>query len=233
MAWVFRSLRGQLRDRSFRPVIRGTRADAGTCVSRPRLCCPVGVGVHRFRDRRLRPTDPGPAVRHGTTLSTPLVLDTLNQTIWTRTRTDASLESVGPIAIGKPVHVAAVRGTARRRRHQPVGTPWATCSTTPLAETINGLCKTELIRPRGPGRPSRSPPPNGSTDSTGHTGAVQVLVSQGTASRSAPAWVDDCRSLRPSASCLQACCRARDPSVGAGCCACRAGCLAAGGVGRH
>ena len=38
-----------------------------------------------------------------------------------------------------------------------------------LAETINGLFKTALIKPEGPGGPwnrSSSPPPNGSTGST-------------------------------------------------------------------
>ena len=105
-------------------------------------------------------------------MTTQLVLDALEQAIWTRAprragrsdragRTTATAASqYTSLAYTERLAEAGIAalGRLRRRRYDNA-----------LAETINGLYKTELIKPSGHGGPSttsRSPPPNGSTGST-------------------------------------------------------------------
>ena len=113
----------------------------------------VGVGVRRVRRRRLRPPDPGLADRHhddhpagpGRRSSRPC---------GPGTATGADLDCVvahtdrGSQYMSHPLH-----RTARRRPASPPRSgPSATRYDNALAETINGLYKTELIKPRGPWR---------------------------------------------------------------------------------
>jgi putative transposase len=89
--------------------------------------------------------------RCGTTMSTQLVLDALEQAIWTRTRTGASLESVvahsdrgsqyTSLRYGERLTEAGISPSVGS-----IGDSYDNA----LAETINGLYKTELIKPRGP-----------------------------------------------------------------------------------
>jgi putative transposase len=89
--------------------------------------------------------------RCGTTMSTQLVLDALEQAIWTRQRVGASLESVvahsdsgsqyTSLRYGERLIEAGIRPSVGS-----VGDSYDNA----LAETINGLYKTELIKPRGP-----------------------------------------------------------------------------------
>jgi putative transposase len=89
--------------------------------------------------------------RCGTTMSTQLVLDALEQAIWTRTRTGATLESVvahsdrgsqyTSLRYGERLTEAGISPSVGS-----VGDSYDNA----LAETINGLYKTELIKPRGP-----------------------------------------------------------------------------------
>jgi putative transposase len=89
--------------------------------------------------------------RCGTTMSTPLVLNPVNQAIWTRQRTDASLASVvahsdrgaqqPSLRYGERLAEAGISPSVGS-----VGDSYDNA----LAETISGLDKTELIKPRGP-----------------------------------------------------------------------------------
>jgi putative transposase len=89
--------------------------------------------------------------RCGTSMSTQLVLDALEQAIWTRNRTGASVESVvahsdkgsqyTSLRYGERLAEAGIRPSVGS-----VGDSYDNA----LAETINGLFKTELIKPRGP-----------------------------------------------------------------------------------
>jgi putative transposase len=89
--------------------------------------------------------------RCGTSMSTQLVLDALEQAIWTRQRTGVDLESVvahsdrgsqyTSLKYGERLAEAGIRPSVGS-----VGDSYDNA----LAETINGLFKTELIKPRGP-----------------------------------------------------------------------------------
>jgi putative transposase len=89
--------------------------------------------------------------RCGTSMSTQLVLDALEQAIWTRQRHGASLESVvahsdrgsqyTSLRYGEALSEAGIRPSVGS-----VGDSFDNA----LAETINGLYKTEVIKPLGP-----------------------------------------------------------------------------------
>jgi putative transposase len=91
--------------------------------------------------------------RAGSTMSTQLVLDALEQSIWTRQRARADLTSVvahsdrgsqdTSIRYSERLNEAGIAGSVGS-----VGDSFDNA----LAETINGLFKTELIKPRGPWR---------------------------------------------------------------------------------
>ena len=85
----------------------------------------------------------------------PMVLDAIEQAIWTRQREGVYdlKDVVPPYRSGITVHLDPVHRAARRSRaSQPsVGTVGNSYDNA-LAETINGLYKTELIKPRRPWR---------------------------------------------------------------------------------
>ena len=93
--------------------------------------------------------------RCGTSMSTQLVLDALEQAIWTRHRIGAALESVvahsdrgsqyTSLKYGERLAEAGIRPSVGS-----VGDSFDNA----LAETINGLYKTELIKARGPWKTS-------------------------------------------------------------------------------
>jgi putative transposase len=91
--------------------------------------------------------------RCGTSMTTQLVLDALEQAVWTRQRTGATLDSVVAhtdrgsqyVSIRYTEHLAEAGIAAS------VGTVGDSYDNA-LAESINGLYKTELIKPRGPWR---------------------------------------------------------------------------------
>lgn len=93
--------------------------------------------------------------RCGTTMTTQLVLDALEQAIWTRTRTgvlgDRSLESVVAHSDRGSQYTSLRYGErlADAGISPSVGSVGDSFDNA-LAETINGLYKTELIKPRGP-----------------------------------------------------------------------------------
>ena len=112
----------------------------------------VGVGVRRVRDRRLRPADPGLAVP-ARRMTTQLVLDALEQAIWTRQRDGRSPGSV-VAHTDRGSQYPSIRYTERLAEAgiaASVGVGRLSYDNA-LAETINGLYKTELIKPRGPWR---------------------------------------------------------------------------------
>lgn len=89
--------------------------------------------------------------RCGTCMSTQLVLDALEQAVWTRQRADADLGSV-VAHTDRGSQYVSIRYTERLAQ---VGIAASVGSVgdsfdNALAETINGLYKTELIKPRGP-----------------------------------------------------------------------------------
>jgi putative transposase len=91
--------------------------------------------------------------RCGASMSTQLVLDALEQAVWTRERVDASLGSLVAHSDRGSQYVS-VRYTERLAQAgiaASVGTVGDSFDNA-LAETINGLYKTELIKPRGPWR---------------------------------------------------------------------------------
>ena len=91
--------------------------------------------------------------RCASSMSTQLVLDALEQAVWTRQREDRSLESV-VAHTDRGSQYVSIRYTERLAQAgiaASVGTVGDSFDNA-LAETINGLYKTELIRPRGPWR---------------------------------------------------------------------------------
>ena len=91
--------------------------------------------------------------RCGTSIATQLVLDALEQAVWTRQRVGASLDSV-VAHTDRGSQYVAIRYTERLAEAgiaASVGTVGDSYDNA-LAETINGLYKTELIKPRGPWR---------------------------------------------------------------------------------
>jgi putative transposase len=91
--------------------------------------------------------------RTGTSMSTELVMDALEQAIWTRQRTGADLGSVVAHSDRGSQYVS-IRHTERLAQAgiaASVGSVGDSYDNA-LAETINGLYKTELIRPQGPWR---------------------------------------------------------------------------------
>ena len=91
--------------------------------------------------------------RSGSSMSTQLVLDALEQALWTRQREGRSLDSV-VAHTDRGSQYTAIRYTERlaeARIAASVGSVGSSYDNA-LAETINGLYKTELIKPRGPWR---------------------------------------------------------------------------------
>ena len=91
--------------------------------------------------------------RTGTSMSTQLVLDALEQAVWTHTRHGADLGSVVAHTDHGSQYVS-IRYTERLAEAgiaASVGTVGDSYDNA-LTETINGLYKTKLIRPRGPWR---------------------------------------------------------------------------------
>ena len=89
--------------------------------------------------------------RCGTSMSTQLVLDALEQAIWTRSRTGATLESVVAHSDRGSQYTSLKYGDRLTEAdiRPSVGSAGDSFDNA-LAETINGLYKTELIKPRGP-----------------------------------------------------------------------------------
>ena len=89
--------------------------------------------------------------RCGTTMTTQLVLDALEQAIWTRHRTGPDLRSVVAQATAASQYTSLrTPSGSPRPASRPRSGPSARRYDNALAETINGLYKTELIKPRGP-----------------------------------------------------------------------------------
>ncbi len=91
--------------------------------------------------------------RTGTSMSTELVLDALEQAVWTRQRDGVSIDSV-VAHTDRGSQYTSVRYTDRLAQAgiaASVGSVGDSYDNA-LAETINGLYKTELIKPRGPWR---------------------------------------------------------------------------------
>ena len=91
--------------------------------------------------------------RAGTSMSTQLVLDALEQAVWTRKRAGASLDSV-VAHTDRGSQYTSIRYTERLEEAgiaASVGSVGDSYDNA-LAETINGLYKTELIKPRAPWR---------------------------------------------------------------------------------
>ncbi len=91
--------------------------------------------------------------RCGSSMTTQLVLDALEQAVWTRQRTGATLDCV-VAHTDRGSQYVSIRYTERLAEAgiaASVGTVGDSYDNA-LAETINGLYKTELIKPRGPWR---------------------------------------------------------------------------------
>jgi putative transposase len=91
--------------------------------------------------------------RCGAAMSTQLVLDALEQAVWTRQRAGAHLGSV-VAHTDRGSQYVSIRYTERLAQAgiaASVGTVGDSFDNA-LAETVNGLYKTELIKPRGPWR---------------------------------------------------------------------------------
>lgn len=91
--------------------------------------------------------------RCGSSMSTQLVLDALEQAVWTREREGRSLESV-EAHTDRGSQYTAIRYTERLAEANIAASVGSVGSSydNALAESINGLYKTELIKPRGPWR---------------------------------------------------------------------------------
>jgi putative transposase len=91
--------------------------------------------------------------RCGPTMSTQLVLDALEQAVWTRQREGRSLDSV-VAHTDRGSQYTAIRYTERLAEAGIAASVGSVGSSydNALAETINGLYKTELIKPRAPWR---------------------------------------------------------------------------------
>lgn len=89
--------------------------------------------------------------RAGTSMTTQLVLDALEQAIWTRQRQGADLGQV-VAHTDRGSQYVAIRYTERLAEAGIAASVGAVGSSydNALAETINGLYKTEVIKPRGP-----------------------------------------------------------------------------------
>ncbi|TVT23874.1 DDE-type integrase/transposase/recombinase [Amycolatopsis acidiphila] len=127
-----------------------------------------GANVAESRDRRLPRRVIG--WRTSTSMTAQLVLDAIGHAIWTRQREGRPIAGViqhhdrgsrhTSVAYSERLAADDIRGS--------VGATGASYDNT-LAESINGLHETELIKSQAPGAPSttsRSPPPNGSIGST-------------------------------------------------------------------
>jgi putative transposase len=93
--------------------------------------------------------------RCGTTMSTQLVLDALEQAIWTRQRADAAGDGTLDSAVAHSDRGAQYTALKYGERLAEAGIAASVGSVgdsfdNALAETINGLYKTELIKPRRP-----------------------------------------------------------------------------------
>lgn len=108
--------------------------------------------------------------RTSTSMTAQLVLDAIEHAVWTRAREGREVDGV----IQHHDHGSQYTSVAYSERlaadgiRPSMGVVGSSYDNA-LAETINGLYKTELIKARGPWRPStrsRSPPPSGSTGST-------------------------------------------------------------------
>jgi putative transposase len=91
--------------------------------------------------------------RCGSSMSTQLVLDALEQAVWTRQRAGATLDSV-VAHTDRGSQYVSIRYTQRLAEAgiaASVGTVGNSFDNA-LAETVNGLYKTELIKPRRPWR---------------------------------------------------------------------------------
>ena len=91
--------------------------------------------------------------RCGSTMSTQLVLDALEQAVWTRQRQGHSLDSV-VAHTDRGSQYTAIRYTERLAEANIAASVGSVGSSydNALAESINGLYKTELIKPRAPWR---------------------------------------------------------------------------------
>ena len=112
----------------------------------------VGLGLRRLRRRRLRPPDPGLAA--GTTMTTQLVLDAVEQAIWTRARDG---RRTWPGWSHHHDHGSQYMSLAYTERLAAAGIKPSVGAVgssfdNALAETINGLYKTELIKTTRPWR---------------------------------------------------------------------------------
>jgi putative transposase len=122
--------------------------------------------------------------RVASTMATSMVLDAIEQSIWTR-------QQEGVLDLKDVVHhtdrgsqYTSIRFSERLAQAgiQPSVGAVGSSYDNALAETINGLYKTELIKPPSRGAPSRTsrwPPPNGFTGST-------IAASTSTAATSRP-----------------------------------------------
>ena len=107
-------------------------------------------------------------------MTTQLVLDALEQAIWTRQRVTAAGDGMLTSVVAHSARGSQYTAVKYGERLAEAGIAASVGSVgdsfdNALAETINGLYKTELIKPGGPGRASttlRSPPPSGSIGST-------------------------------------------------------------------
>ena len=91
--------------------------------------------------------------RIGTTMSTQLVLDALEQAVWTRQREGSTLDSVVAHS-DRGSQYTSIKYTERLAEAgiaASVGSVGDSYDNA-LAETINGLYKTEVIKPRRPWR---------------------------------------------------------------------------------
>ncbi len=91
--------------------------------------------------------------RCGSSMSTQLVLDALEQAVWTRQRDGRALEAV-VAHTDRGSQYTAIRYTERLAEAGIAASVGSVGSSydNAMAETINGLFKTELIKPRGPWR---------------------------------------------------------------------------------
>ena len=91
--------------------------------------------------------------RCGSSMTTQLVLDAREQAVWTREREGRSLDSVGAHT-DRGSQYPAIRYTERLAAASIAASVGSVGSSydNALAESINGLYKTELIKPRGPWR---------------------------------------------------------------------------------
>jgi putative transposase len=112
----------------------------------------VRDGLCRIRHRRLLPADPGLAGRHID--ETALVLDALEQAIWARRRGgQGSLAGlVHHAGAGSQYTSIAVTGRLAAAGAQPSAGTVGDAYGNALAETVIGLYKAELIKPRAPWR---------------------------------------------------------------------------------